>query len=339
MPGMEQDRTDTGAARERLARVLERAVPGHVDVEAVIPLSGGANSLTYAVDAVRDGERWRLILQVAPPGKAEDGMSRAVQAALQTRAGNAGVRVAPVIAVLTPQDGLGEGFVMAFVEGETLAPRWLRDAGHADARAAMLADCAEALARIHAIGAETVADLRLPVLTPQAQLREIRDTYDRCEGAAPVFELAFAELARRLPEDGDLALVHGDFRSGNFIVGDTGLAAVVDWELAHIGHPLLDIGWLSTNTWRFGQTQMPVGGFAEREAFYAAYEAAGGRRVDRDLALAFEMLGSLRWGVMCMQMGAAHLSGEVASVERAAIARRVSETEADLLYMLKHGAL
>lgn len=336
---MEQDRTDPGAARARLARVLERAVSGQVDVEAVIPLSGGANSLTYAVDAVREGQTWRLILQVTPPGQAADGMSRAVQAALQTRAGKAGVRVAEVVAVLTPQDGLGEGFVMAFVEGEALAPRWLRNDSYAEARTAMLADCAESLARIHAIGAEAVADLRLPVLTPQAQLRALRKTYDSCDGAVPVFELAFAVLADRLPGDGDLALVHGDFRSGNFIVGDTGLAAVVDWELAHIGHPLLDIGWLSTNTWRFGQAQMPVGGFAEREAFYAAYEAAGGRPVDRGLVLAFEMLGSLRWGVMCMQMGSAHLSGEVASVERAAIARRVSETEADILYMLKHGAL
>lgn len=336
---MEQDRTDPGAARARLARVLERAVPGHVDVEAVIPLSGGASSLTYAVDAIREGQTWRLILQVTPPGQTADGMSRAVQAALQTRAGNAGVRVAEVVAVLTPQDGLGEGFVMAFVEGETLAPRWLRDDAYAEARAAMLADCAESLARIHAIGAEAVADLRLPVLTPQAQLRALRETYDRCEGTVPVFELVFAVLTDRLLEDDDLALVHGDFRSGNFIVGDTGLVAVVDWELAHVGHPLLDIGWLSTNTWRFGQTQMPVGGFAEREAFYAAYEAAGGRPVDRDLAFAFEMLGSLRWGVMCMQMGAAHLSGEVASVERAAIARRVSETEADILFMLKNGAL
>ncbi|BBE35759.1 phosphotransferase family protein [Sphingosinicella microcystinivorans] len=336
---MEQDRTDPGAARARLARVLERAVPGHVDVEAVSPLSGGASSLTYAVDAVREGQAWRLILQVTPPGQTVAGMSRAVQAALQTRVGKAGVRVAEVIAVLTPQDDLGEGFVMAFVEGETLAPRWLRDNAYAGARAAMLADCAESLARIHAIGAEAVADLRLPVLTPQAQLRALREIYDDCEGAVPVFELAFAMLGESLPEDGNLALVHGDFRSGNLIVGDTGLAAVVDWELAHIGHPLLDIGWLSTNTWRFGQTQMPVGGFAEREAFYAAYEASGGMKVDPELALAFEMLGSLRWGVMCMQMGAAHLSGEVASVERAAIARRVSETEADLLYMLKHGAL
>ncbi|MBB4632983.1 phosphotransferase family protein [Sphingosinicella soli] len=335
---MEHDRTDPEAARARLARVLERAVPGHVDVEAVIPLSGGANSLTYAVDAVRDGQPWRLILQVTPPGQTTDGMPRAVQAALQTRAGNAGVRVAPVIAVLTPQDGLGEGFVMAFVEGETLAPRWLRDDGYAQARAAMLADCAESLARIHAIGAEAVTDLSLSVRTPQAQLDDLREIYDRCDGAVPVFELAFAELAARLP-GGDLTLVHGDFRSGNFIVGESGLAAVVDWELAHIGHPLLDLGWLSTNTWRFGQSQMPVGGFAEREAFYAAYEAAGGRPVDRESVLAFEMLGSLRWGVMCMQMGAAHLSGDVASVERAAIARRVSETEADILYMLKHGAL
>lgn len=337
---MEHDRTDPDAARARLARVLERAVGGAVSVEAVTPLSGGAASLTYAVEAVRVGQPWRLILQVNPPGAgATGGMSRAVQAAIQTRAGRAGVRVAAVVAVLTPQDGLGEGFVMEFVEGETLAPRWLRDPRYEAARRAMLADCAEALARTHAVTPADVADLGLPVLPPRAQLGTLRDLYDSLEGAVPVFELAFAALAERLPEVGTLSLVHGDFRSGNLIVGEAGLSAVVDWELAHVGDPHMDIGWLSTNTWRFGRTDQPVGGFGDREAFYAAYEAAGGRPVDRDLALAFEMLGSLRWGIMCMQMAAAHLSGEVASVERAAIGRRVSETEADLLYMLKYGAL
>lgn len=331
---------EASAAKARLAAVLSAAQGVPVAVTDVTALSGGAASLSYAVAADRDGRPWPLVLQVsASADAAARGMSRPVQAALQQRACAAGVAAPPVVAVLTPQDALGDGFVMEFVAGETLAPRWLRDPKFSAARAAMAGDCAAALARIHAIGEAGVADLGLPVLPPRAQLRHLRDLYDSFGGGVPVFELAFAALAGRLPESRPMTLVHGDFRSGNFIVGESGLGAVLDWELAHIGDPLLDIGWLCTNTWRFGMYRNPVGGFGAREAFYAAYEAAGGHAVDRDLALAFEMLGSLRWGVMCMQMAAAHLSGDVPSVERAAIGRRVSETEADLVYMLKYGAL
>jgi aminoglycoside phosphotransferase (APT) family kinase protein len=152
----------------------------------------------------------------------------------------------------------------------------------------------------------------------------------------PVFDLGFGWAMERMPTDRPSALVHGDFRSGNFIVGPDGLRAILDWELAHLGHPMEDIGWLCTNTWRFGEWRHPVGGFGHREPFYAAYEAAGGR-IDRDLVRLFELWGSLRWGVMCLQMAHAHLSGARRSVELAAIGRRVSETEIDILHILKHG--
>jgi aminoglycoside phosphotransferase (APT) family kinase protein len=331
---------NAGEARKRLAAVLERAVGEAVAVTAVRALSGGAASLTYAVDAERAGVPWPLVLQVsASDDESARTLSRPRQAALQQRAGAAGVRVAPIVAVLTPQDGIGEGFVMEFVPGETLAPKWLRDDAFAHARTAMVADSAEALARIHAMSAGTVADLGLPAMTSRDELAYLRELYDRFGGGVPVFELAFGVLDERLAGDAALTLVHGDFRSGNFIVDDKGLAAVLDWELAHVGDRYLDIGWLCTNTWRFGHYRLPVGGFGTREAFYDAYAAAGGAVIDRARAAAFEMLGSLRWGVMCMQMTAAHLAGEVPSVERAAIGRRVSETEADLLYMLKYGAL
>ena len=331
---------EAAEARMRLAAVLQRSAAAPVEVRGVEALSGGASSLTYAVDASLGGAEWALILQVsASEDDALRSMSRPVQAALQQRVRAAGVPVAEVVAVLTPQDGLGAGFVMAFVEGETLAPKWLRDDTFARARAAMTGDTATALARIHSLDVGALADLGLPRLDAGEELDHLRQTYDTLGGGVPVFELAFSVLSERMAAPGEVGLVHGDFRSGNFIVNAEGLAAVLDWELAHIGDPYLDIGWLSTNTWRFGLHASAVGGFGDREPFYAAYVAAGGAAIDRKRALAFEMFGSLRWGVMCMQMAAAHLAGEVRSVERAAIGRRVSETEADILYMLKYGVL
>jgi aminoglycoside phosphotransferase (APT) family kinase protein len=318
-----------------LEAVLVRGGAFRVAVERVIPLSGGASSATYAVDAVRGGAPWPLILQCAA---LEAGtLARSTQAALQMRAGARGVAVAPVVAVLAPDDRLGDGFVMERIEGESLAPRWLRLPEYAAAREAMTAQCAAALARLHAIPIAEVADLELAPSSPAASREALYQGYRSYGVDVPVFDLAFAWCAERLPDEPASAVVHGDFRSGNFIVGPEGLRAVLDWELAHLGHPLMDLAWLCCGTWRFGQWRLPVGGFGRREELIAAYEAAGGRRVDRPLLAALELFASLRWGVMCLQMAHAHLSGALPSVERAAIGRRVSETEADILHILKHG--
>jgi aminoglycoside phosphotransferase (APT) family kinase protein len=293
--------------------------------------------MSHILTATRDGDDYPMVLQQSFAGETPRSMSRAVQAAVQTRAGEAGVPVPEILLVLTPQDGLGDGFVMAFVAGETLAPRYLRQDDYAGARRAMTRQTASALARLHTAPAEVFAGLGLPVLDGPAHLQSLLASYDALDGAVPVFELAFAHLKRRLPPCQQPVLVHGDFRSGNFIVGKEGLRSVLDWELAHLGDPRLDIGWLCTNTWRFGNWQKPVGGFGDRQDFYHAYEQAGGAPMEADVAAAFEMLGSLRWGVMCMQMAAGHMEGDAVSVDRAAIGRRVSETEADLLYMLREG--
>lgn len=293
--------------------------------------------MSYFVDARRGDAPWPLILQQSANETGSRRMTRAVQAAVQQRAGENGVPVPEIVYVLAPQDGLGEGFVMSFVPGESLAPRYLRRDQFGGAREALTRQTAEALAKLHSIRATAFDGLDLPVLDAPAQLRMLRDSYDEMGGAVPVFEMAFVRLERRLKPCSTPVLVHGDFRSGNFIVGEEGLRSVLDWELAHLGDPLLDIGWLCTNTWRFGNWRKPVGGFGEREEFYRAYEAAGGKPVDREQAAAMEMLGSLRWGVMCLQMAAGHLEGDAVSVERAAIGRRVSETEADLVYIMKEG--
>lgn len=326
-------------AAHALERLLRRESGDDVAVDRMVALSGGAASLTFAVDARRGERPWPLIFQRSAADEAAAGsMPKALQAQLQMRALAAGLPVARVVAVPTPADGIGDGFVMERIDGESLAPKYLRLPQYEAARAAMVEQCATALARLHALPPETFGDLPLAAQSPAEALAAAYTHYRGFGVDIPVFDLAFAWLGDRLPAAPPSALVHGDFRSGNFIVGEDGLRAILDWELAHLGHPMEDIGWLCTNTWRFGQWRSPVGGFGQRDAFYAAYEAAGGR-VDRGLASAFELWGSLRWGVMCLQLAHGHLSGAIRSVELAAIGRRVSETEIDILHILKYGEI
>jgi hypothetical protein len=108
---------------------------------------------------------------------------------------------------------------------------------------------------------------------------------------------------------------------------------VLDWELAHLGDPLEDLGWLCVKAWRFG-VDRPVGGFGDYDDLVAAYEAAGGAAVDRDALRWWEAVGTLKWGIMCILQANAHTSGLVRSVELAAIGRRVCENEWDLLELL-----
>jgi aminoglycoside phosphotransferase (APT) family kinase protein len=117
-------------------------------------------------------------------------------------------------------------------------------------------------------------------------------------------------------------------------VGPEGIRAVLDWELAHLGDPLEDLGWLCVNSWRFGNIDEPVGGFGPREDLFRGYESAGGRKIDPDAVHFWEVFGTLKWGIMCLIQGFTHLSGAKRSIELAAIGRRPSETEIDLLNLL-----
>ena len=108
---------------------------------------------------------------------------------------------------------------------------------------------------------------------------------------------------------------------------------MLDWELAHLGDPLEDLGWLCVRAWRFG-ADSPVGGFGSRGDLYEAYEAAGGVTVDPVAAHWWEVLATLKWGVMCIVQAETHLAGLTPSMELAAIGRRTCENEYDLLVLI-----
>jgi hypothetical protein len=179
---------------------------------------------------------------------------------------------------------------------------------------------------LHAI--EPPADFPRP--DPLADLQATLATFDE---HSPVFDLAIEKLAAASPPQRDPVLLHGDLRLGNVIIGPDGLRAVLDWELTHAGNPAEDLGWLCVKAWRFGAAA-PVAGLGTREQLLAAYRAAGGADITLDELRWWELLGTLRWGVICMTQAEVHLSGALRSVELAAIGRRVCEQEWDLLLLL-----
>jgi aminoglycoside phosphotransferase (APT) family kinase protein len=321
---------------DALAAALRRHLPDVSGVAALRRLSGGASQETWSFDATLEGAALPLILR-RRPGGAQDAAPASVALSLETEAellrlaAAADVPVPRVRCVLEPADALGSGYVMERLEGETLARRILRDDVFAAVRPHLARQCGEILARIHAIPADRLP--KLPLADAAGQLGHYRAVFDRFGHPHPVFELAFRWIGDHLPESAPATLVHGDFRNGNLLIDTRGVRGVLDWEIAHLGDPMEDLGWICVNSWRFG-AEPPVGGFGRREDLFAGYEAAGGRAVDPERVRFWEILGTLKWGIMCMMMFGIFESGIDRSVERAAIGRRASETEIDLLELL-----
>jgi len=324
-----------------LTRALARALPGFEHTGSVTRLSGGASQETWAIDAVMFGVSHPLILRRSPGGK-ERAADSTHAVTLPTEAvvigicREAGVAAPRVRYVLQPRDGVGSGYVMDRLPGETIARKILHDPAFDTIRPHLARQLGEALARIHQVDVSALKSV-LPAVDGPAQLHRYRDIYDAYDYPHAVFELAFKWLEPRLAGSGRQTLVHGDFRHGNLLISPQGLEGVLDWELTHIGDPLEDIGWLCTNSWRFGVPDKAVGGFGDLEDLLAGYEAAGGGTTDFDAVKNWIVYGSLKWGVMCMTMYQGFRADR--SVERAAIGRRASEAEIDLINLVIHGKI
>jgi aminoglycoside phosphotransferase (APT) family kinase protein len=320
---------DADVMTSRLSDMARRTFRGVEGVEGLRRLSGGSSQETWAF-ATYGSIRRQLILRRGPDGVEHH---RAVaagllkEAQLISRANDAGLPVPKIICVLSSEDGLGAGYVMDRLNGETIARKILRDADFVEVRQRLATQCGDVLARIHSL---PVADLGLRQSTAAGELDHYYRKYIEQEDPHPVFELAFCWLREYLPPPVESALVHGDFRLGNLMVGADGLCGVLDWELAHFGDPMEDLAFICVPSWRFGNLDMPVGGFGRREELFGAYEAAGGT-VNAARVRWWEVYGILKWGVVCGGMALTFRRGIDRSAERGIIGRRASETEIDLL--------
>lgn len=304
--------------RAQLAGVM-----GGRSVDGVRRLSGGASRETWRFDA--DGEEF--VLQRVRPQR-PGGLG--AEAEVVRRAHAHGVPVAELIVDGSTSNELDRPFmILRAIGGETIARKILRDDRYAAARSALTSQLGRAAAVIHAVPVDGIDGL-----VGDDQLSWYRQVLHDSGEIHPVFEIAFRWLEANRPERATTSLVHGDFRLGNVMVNEEGLAAVLDWELAHLGDPMEDLGWLCVRAWRFGGSG-PVAGLGDYEELFDAYEAVAGVRPDFDVVRWWEILGTLKWGIMCIIQAQTHLSGAARSHELAAIGRRVCENEYDLCGLLE----
>ncbi len=298
----------------------------------VVPTLGGVNR-TVLFDLV-EGDTTRRLVSRQETYQPEDSpfLPATLQFQVMKVAFDEGVPVPEPIFEYDAADEMGNGFVTAFVAGETMPQRIFRTV-EADQRFKIATDLARLLAKLHAID---VAKVRFLQGIPDSidVIGNYLRLYDSYAEAHPAIELGFRWLERHRPPAGRRCLVHGDFRTGNFMIGPDGVRAALDWECAHIGQGVEDFGWLCVRSWRFGQIDFPVGGFALRAPVFAAYEEAGGDRIDPDAVRFWEIFGLVRWAIYNVMQAYAHVARGRRGLAFAAMGRNTSLVEYELLMTL-----
>jgi len=326
----------------KLAALLERRIPGFVELISAERLSGGASQETYRL-LIRDANGERKLAMRRSPGGVESLRTPGhpglrTEATLMRCARAAGVPEPEVYAVFEPTDQLGDGFVMQWLDGEALGARIVRSDALASVRPKLAFECGQVLARIHAIDLKKSGlDQLLDPMDPSAFVDQTWERYKLFHTPQPMIDYAGRWLKEHLPKHPRMALVHNDFRNGNFMVDPNGIVAVLDWEVAHIGDPMRDLGWICTNSWRFGRSDLPVGGFGEYADLFRGYESVSGTKVDPAHVKFWEVFGSFWWAVGCLGMAEHYRTGPDKTVERPGIGRRSSECQVDCVNLLIPG--
>jgi aminoglycoside phosphotransferase (APT) family kinase protein len=322
------DRSPVHDLTARLSDRLSALAASPVRVHGLARLTGGASRETWAFTAEQaDGSQRELILR---SGAGTGGVALRVEGVAMAAAARAGVPVPEVVDTGDDDGALERSYlVMDRVAGETIPRRLLRDEAFAAVRPRLVAELGSVLARLHSVPLD-----RLPGVEPAGEpLTRLRTDYLGDDPPPPGLALGLRWLAENRPEPGPESLVHGDYRLGNLMIGPEGLAAVLDWELVHIGDPVEDLGWLCAKVWRFG-SPLAAGGVGTREDLLDAYAQMAGWRPTAAQLQWWELYATVRWGLMCRVMAERHLSGAEPSVEFAAIGRRACEQEFDVLLAL-----
>ena len=320
---MERDGADSQARiraiAQRLGEILGEPITGEPR-----RLSSGASRETFMLSA---RSRGALVLQIAREGAKL--VESPPQAELLAAAAEAGVPVPAVVAHGAEDDVLGPNWTVTEALAGSTDPGVILAGGDVPDPGQLIDDLAGALSSIHRMPTDLAA-----VTAIEDPLEVLRQWHDRLGEPHPAFELAFRALESERPAPARSTLVHGDFRMGNLMVDSGGLTGVLDWELAHVGDPIEDLGWLCVPAWRFVRPDRPAAGLGTREELLEAYERHAGIAVDPAALRWWELAGTLRWGVICVMQAFTHLSGAMRSVEHAVIGRRACEVEWDLLELL-----
>lgn len=319
------------ARRAALNVWLSQAAGAAVQIREAALLSGGAIQQNWALSVTRGGAAEEWVLRTDNAATLAVSLSRTEEHALLRAAFTAGVTVPePLFCCADPSVVGAPFFVMRRVAGTATAFRLAKQAAAEGGDAALVRRAGRELARIHSIvpPREELAFLGTPPTDAGAAfVQAMRARLDAAGTPRPVLEWGLAALERNPLPPLPPVLCHNDFRTGNLMVKDHTVTAVLDWEFAAWGDPHADLGWFCAPCWRFGNLGLEAGGLGPRAALLEGY----GPGADPARLPFWELAASIRWAVIAADQGARHLSGQERGLELALTAHIIPELELDIL--------
>lgn len=295
-------------------------------------LQGGAVQQHWALDVIFDdgphAGRQALVLRANFQTSLPASRCKAEEFSTLRRVHAAGIAAPEPLFLCTDPGVIGTPFLVMRRLPGSAARAPLLDAAAQDGFGETLgAELAGQLAALHALPAEPGGSGPAAA----ALLAEYRSWMDALDGDTAAPRHAIDRLAAVMPDRPATALVHRDFRTGNFLVDAGRLVAILDWEFAGAGDPAEDIGWLCARCWRGGVDANEAGGLTSRTAFLVAYEAAGGTAVPAEIIAFWEAMAHLRWTLIARQQARRAAAGDTPRHELIEAAGRVAGLDADLV--------
>ena len=301
-------------------------------------LPGGSSNETWIIKYIFNNLEKKIVFRrhfdgIRSKENSYPPLSLSLESKVMIEAYNADIPVPKILYNTDSKSSLGECFFMEFIEGIALGNKIVEKNFLKNKEINLSKQCGYYLAKIHSINFKNIKNIEKS--EAGNEMEKYFDIYKNYNLNIPVFDFSFKWLEMNIPNNERLFLIHGDFRNGNILMSQkSGVKSILDWELLHLGDPHEDLAWICVNSWRFGNINYPVGGFGKRDDFYKSYEESSKFKINKKSLKFWEVLGTLKWGIMCLKMYDAYKSGYDKSVDRAAIGRRSSETEIDLLRLI-----
>jgi aminoglycoside phosphotransferase (APT) family kinase protein len=324
--------------------IQQKTGADHIEALEYRSLAGGAVQENHGLHVRMTGGslpgEHRFVVRSDAPVALSVSLSRAHEFEILRAACEAGVSAPQPRWLNADKSAVGPAFyIMDWAEGTANARALVKDdALTATQRQQLMHDLGSNLARLHAI---QYTPGRLPFLAApgpdpaKTQTEACRQLLNRFEEPHPAIELGLQYLADHRPAQQDLVLCHSDFRTGNYLVAEGRLTAILDWEFASWSDPYEDLGWMCARCWRFGRPDREAGGVGSKEDLFAGYESVSGHKIDPHRLAYWELMAIVRWAVLALEQSYRHRSGQQESLELALTGRMVPEIQQDLILQLR----
>ncbi len=323
------------------------AVTSYVQVSNLRRIAGGASRETWSFDASwREGEeenRRGFVIRRDPDASLLV-TDRDVEFRVMEAVGGDGVPVPKMYWLEQDASWLDRPFfVMERVDGcETNPQKLLMEPQFYRVRSRIAERFVRILAQIHALD---WSSLGLDFLNPPEnegacaimEIERWESVVDRdAMEPQPVLRAAFRWLRRHVPAPAQrIALVHADYRTGNFLCDAGGeIRGVLDWEMTHLGDPLEDVAWACIRPWRWLGDER-IGGLMDRADFYRMYAQASGLRIDEDAVRFWEVLGNVKLAAIFLTGARSFCDGRTRSAMMALLGRSIARLELEIMDLME----